>query len=47
MYRVSYLVNKTGVLVKKEFDSVYKCRVFVNKLLHSKICTLISYPRFD
>lgn len=42
-YRVQFL-NERGELVTKEFDSLYKCRLFVNKCKHSKRVTLVSYP---
>ncbi len=47
MLRVVFLVNETGAIVEKGFDSVYLCRKFVNKLRHSKRCRLISYPVFN
>lgn len=47
MYNVEFIVNASGARVKKSFSSPYKCRVFVNKLLRSKKCTVISYPIFD
>ena len=42
-YEVQFL-NERGDLVKKSFESLYKCRVFVIKCKHSKRVTLISYP---
>ena len=43
-YYVVTFLNEHGDLVKKEFDSLYKCRVFVLKCKHSKRVTLISCP---
>lgn len=36
--------NEKGVRLTREFDSPYLAARFVNKLRHSKRCTLISYP---
>ena len=41
---VVFLVNETGERVTKLFDSPYHCRLFVNKLKHSKRLSLVSYP---
>lgn len=46
MYKVSFL-NAKKVSVTKTFDSLYKARLFVNKLKRSKTCVLISYPLFN
>lgn len=46
-YEVAYVVNKTGVLVTKGFPSPYLAHKLVNKLKHSKICTLVSYPIYN
>ncbi len=46
-YSVRFLVIETGVEVTKNFDSPYKCRIFVNKLKHSRKLRLLSYPYFD
>lgn len=43
-YYVVQFLNEKGNLITKEFDSLYKCRLFVNKCKHSKRVTLISYP---
>ena len=43
MYRVEFL-NERGQVVKKWFDSAYECRLFINKLLHSKKCKLLYIP---
>ena len=43
-YYVVQFLNERGNLVKKEFDSLYKCRVFVLKCKHSRRVTLVSYP---
>lgn len=43
---VCYIDNKTGVRLVKSFDSEYQARVFVNRLKHSKKCTLVYYPTF-
>lgn len=45
-YNVTFLVNTTGEKVVKSFNSEYNARNFVNKLKHSRKCTLISYPLF-
>lgn len=37
-------INERGDRVEKTFTSAYLCRQFVNKLKHSKKCTLVSYP---
>lgn len=46
MYTVSF-INAKKVNVTKTFDSLYKARLFVNKLKRSKTCVLISYPLFN
>lgn len=43
MYIVIFL-NERGQRVPKQFDSLWFCRKFVNKLRHSKRCSLLSYP---
>ena len=43
---VTYRIKDTGKVITKEFDSEYRCRVFVNKLKHSAKCELISYQLF-
>lgn len=45
-YEVTYIVNATGTKLKRSFDSPYLAWKFVNKLRHSKKCTLVSYPYF-
>ena len=40
-------LNERGQRVRKEFDSEFLCRKFVNKLKHSKRCRLLSYPAFS
>ena len=45
-YNVSFIINATGVKLTKSFESPYNARQFVNKLKHSKRCTLVSYPLF-
>jgi len=45
-YKVKFMVNETGVLLTRGFDSPYFAEKFVNKLKHSKKCTLVSYPIF-
>lgn len=45
-YKVSFIVNATGEQLVRGFDSEYLARKFVNKLKHSKSCTLASYPIF-
>ena len=44
---VIFMVKETGVKVTKVFDSPYHCRLFVNKLKHSKRLCLIAYPILD
>lgn len=46
MYDVVFRVNASGAVVRKRFTSLYRCRIFVNKLKHSNECSLISYPLF-
>ncbi len=46
-YNVTFIVNETRQKLTKSFDSPYLARVFVNKLRHSKRCTLVSYPLLD
>lgn len=41
---VVFLVKESGKTVTREFDSPYRCRLFVNKLKHSKRLQLIAYP---
>ena len=43
MIEVIYIINDTGVRIKKEFYSEYLARQLANKIEHSKKCTLISY----
>ena len=43
-YYVVQFLNEKGDLIKKEFDSLYKCRLFVLKCKHSRRVTLVSYP---
>jgi hypothetical protein len=45
-YRVTFVVNATGERLTRGFDSESQARVFVNKLKHSKRCTVTSYPLF-
>jgi len=45
-YNVRFIINATGVKLTKSFESPYNARQFVNKLKHSKRCTLVSYPLF-
>lgn len=44
---VVFIINSTKEKIVRAFDSPYKCRQFVNKLKHSKKCTLVSYPIFN
>lgn len=46
-YKVTYLVNKTQEKLTRGFESEYHARQFVNKLRHSKRCTLVSFPIFS
>lgn len=46
-YKVTYIVNESGVRITKGFESPYLARKFVLKLKHSKKCTLVSYPIFQ
>lgn len=45
-YKVTFIVNDTLQKLTRSFDSEYQAWVFVNKLRHSKRCTLLSYPNF-
>lgn len=38
---------RDGKVITKTFDSMYKCRVFVERAKRSKRIMLISYPIFD
>lgn len=40
-------IDAKGNRVTKTFDSAYHCRLFINKLKHSKKCVLVSYPNFN
>ncbi len=40
-------LNEHGERCTRFFDSAYQCRLFVNKLRHSKRCKLVSYPSFS
>lgn len=44
MYKVKYIVLATGAVIEKEFRELYHCRVFLNKIKHSKKCRVISCP---
>lgn len=44
MYKVTYVINDTLAKLTRGFDSPFAARKFVNKLRHSKRCTLVSYP---
>lgn len=44
MLDVIFIVNISGEKITKSFNSPVQCRKFVNKLKHSKRCTLVSYP---
>lgn len=46
-YVVTFMVNATGAVVEKAFQSYDGCRKFVNKLRFSKKLTLISHPTFN
>lgn len=46
-YTVTYIVKASKTRVTKTFDNEYLCRKFVNKLKHSKVCELVSYPFFN
>lgn len=39
-------INDRNVRVTKRFDSEYRCRLFINRLKHSRRCTLVSFPNF-
>lgn len=45
-YKVCFVVNATKMELTRSFDSEYLARKFVNKLKHSKKCTLLAYPLF-
>lgn len=38
---------KNGVRITKRFDSVYKCRQFVERAKRSKKINLLTYPYFN
>ena len=46
-FKVTFLVNASNTRLTKSFESPYFARKFVNKLRHSKSCTLLAYPRFE
>lgn len=46
-YKVTFLVNASRVKLTRSFDSPYLARKFVNKLRHSRRCTLLSHPLFN
>jgi len=43
---VEYEVLEKHIIVSKTFTSYRQCKNFVNKLRHSKVCRLVSYPNF-
>lgn len=45
-YKVMFMVNATGEQLMRGFSSEYLAWKFVNKLKHSKKCTLIACPIF-
>ena len=47
VYNVTFLVNETKTRLTRSFDSPVFARKFVQKLKHSKRCTLISAPLFE
>ena len=47
LYKVTYMVNDTGVKLTRSFMSPFSARKFINKMKYSKRCTLISYPIFS
>lgn len=42
MITVVFLIKATGARVTRQFESPYQARLFVNKLKHSRKCSLIS-----
>lgn len=46
-FKVTFLVNASRVRLTRSFDSPYLARKFVDKLKHSRRCTLLSYPVFN
>lgn len=42
---VRFIVNKTGEVVERRFDSPFFAEKFIKKLKYSKRCTLTSYWR--
>lgn len=42
-YNVTFIVKSSSEVLTKSFDSPYLARQFVNKLKHSKRCSLISH----
>lgn len=45
-YTVTFIVNTSGARLTRGFDSEQQARAFVNKLRHSKRCTLTACPVF-
>lgn len=45
-YEITFIENKTQKALLRTFDYGEElfCRQFINKLKHSKKCTLLSYP---
>lgn len=46
-YKVTFIVNKTKEKLTRVFTNEYDAYRFVNKLKHSKRCSLVSYPSFS
>lgn len=46
MYKVTFIVNESGVRVTKDFSSPYFANRFANKVKHSKKLTLVSCVGF-
>lgn len=44
--KVIVVFVKDGVEVTKRFDSVYRCRKFIERAKRSKKITLVRYPYF-
>jgi len=42
-FKVTFIVHASGNKVTKSFDSEYHMRKFINKLRHSKKCSLVSF----
>lgn len=44
MLVVKFIYSTGGKIISKEFDSAYRCRLFVERAKRSKKIMLVSYP---